>query len=97
VQWTALLAGSAVFAALLELAAFPAALLLGPMLAGILLALNGGAIRVPRLPVTIAQTMIGCLVAHAITGDIVVTFFRNWPLFVGVVAAIIATSAALVG
>ena len=43
-QWTALLAGSAVFAALLELAAFPAALLLGPMLAGILLALNGGGI-----------------------------------------------------
>jgi uncharacterized protein len=94
-QWAVLLACSAVLAALLELAAFPAALLLGPMLGGILIALNGGAIRVPRLPVTISQTMIGCLVAHAITSDIVFTFLRNWPLFVGVVAAIIATSAAL--
>lgn len=94
-QWAILLAGSAVLATLLELVALPAALLLGPMLAGILLATNGGRIRVPRLPVSVAQTMVGLLVARSITGDIIVTFFKNWPLFLAVVAAIIATSAAL--
>jgi len=94
-QWAILLSGSVVLAVLLELVALPAALLLGPMLAGILLAINGGRIRVPRLPATIAQTMIGLLVARSITGDIVVTFVKSWPLFLGVVAAIIATSALL--
>jgi membrane AbrB-like protein len=94
-QWAILLAGSAVLATLLELVALPAALLLGPMLAGILLATNGGRIRVPHLPVSIAQTMVGLLVARSITGDIIVTFLKNWPLFLAVVAAIIATSAAL--
>jgi membrane AbrB-like protein len=94
-QWVILVAGSVVLATLLELIALPAALLLGPMLAGILLATNGGRIRVPRLPVTVAQTMVGLLVARSITGDIVVTFFKSWPLFLAVVAAIIATSAAL--
>jgi len=94
-QWVILVAGSVVLATLLELIALPAALLLGPMLAGILLATNGGQIRVPRLPVTVAQTMVGLLVARSITGDIVVTFFKSWPLFLAVVAAIIATSAAL--
>jgi len=94
-QWGVLLAVSIVLAALLELAALPAALLLGPMIAGILVATAGGRVRAPRLPVTAAQTMIGCLVARAITGDIVVAFLRDWPLLVGAVLATLATSTAL--
>jgi uncharacterized protein len=94
-QWAILIAGSAVLALLLELVALPAALLLGPMLAGILLAVNGGRIRLTRLPASAAQTIVGMLVARSITSDIVLTFVKSWPLFLGVVAAIIATSAAL--
>ena len=47
------------------------------------------------LPVLAAQTIVGCLVARAITGDIVLAFVKDWPLFLGVVLVIIATSAAL--
>ena len=92
-QWAVLIACSCLLAAVLEIAGLPAALLLGPMIAGILVGSNGGRIRAPRLPVLAAQTIVGCLVARAITGDIVLAFLKDWPLFLGVVLVIIATSA----
>lgn len=94
-QWGVLLACSALLAAVLEVSGLPAALLLGPMLAGILLGTNGGSIHAPRLPVLAAQTIVGCLVARAITGDIVLAFLKDWPLFLGVVLVIVATSGML--
>lgn len=94
-QWAALLAASVLFAAVLEIAGLPAALLLGPMVAGIVLGTNGGRIKAPRLPVLAAQTIVGCLVARAISGDIVLAFVKDWPLFLGVVLVIVATSAAV--
>jgi uncharacterized protein len=94
-QWGLLIAISAALAAVLELAGLPAALLLGPMLGGILVATNGSKIRAPRAPVLAAQAVVGCLVARAITGDILLAFARGWPLFLGVVMTIIATSTVL--
>jgi uncharacterized protein len=91
-QWGILVAASVVLAAIFEVIGLPAALLLGPMIAGIVMGSNGGKIRPPRLPVLAAQTVVGCLVARAITGDIVVTFLKDWPLFLSVVMAIVAIS-----
>lgn len=95
VQWGFLLVSSVPLAALLELAALPAALLLGPMLAGIIVGSNGGIIRLPRLPVYAAQTTVGCLVARAITGDIIVRFLKEWPLFLSVIIAIVVACSSL--
>jgi membrane AbrB-like protein len=94
-QWGLLIAGSVVVGTLLELIGLPAALMLGPMIAGIALSTNGGSIRAPRRLVQIAQAIVGCLVARAITGDIIVTFLTDWPLFLSVVLAIVATSSLL--
>lgn len=94
-QWGMLVAGSVALAALIESFGLPAALLLGPMIAGIVLATNGGSIHTPRLPAQVAQAVIGCMVARAITGDIVLAFLEDWPLFLGVVVVIIATSSGL--
>jgi hypothetical protein len=94
-QWGLLLAASVALATLFELAGLPAALLLGPMIAGILIATSGGTIRAPRWPVVAAQTVVGCLVARAVTGDIVLAFVRDWPLFLSVILVMLATSAAL--
>jgi membrane AbrB-like protein len=94
-QWAILLVGSAILAGLMELVGLPAALLLGPMIAGILLAGSGGTVRAPRLPVIAAQAVVGCQIARAMTGDIVLTFLRDWPLFLGVVIVIVATSGLL--
>ena len=94
-QWGFLIAGSVLLAAAFEMIGLPAALLLGPMIAGIVVGSNGGRIHAPRLPVFASQSIVGCLVARAITGDIVLTFFKSWPLFLSVVMAILATSSAL--
>ena len=95
VVWGLLVALSVLLSALLDAAGLPAAWLLGPMLAGILIATNGGEIRPPRPLVLAAQTVVGCLVARAITADIVLAFVKGWPLFLGTVLVIIATSALL--
>jgi membrane AbrB-like protein len=94
-QWAVLLAASAPLAALLEVVGLPAALLLGPMLAGIVVGSNGGTIRAPRLPVFAAQSIVGCLVARAVTAEIVLRFLKDWPLFLSVIVSIVAASAAL--
>lgn len=94
-QWGALLAGSIVFAALLELAGLPAALLLGPAIAGIIAGVNGASIRTPRLAVLCAQTIVGCLIARSITAEIVHTLLKDWPVFLGVVVVMLASSSLL--
>ena len=94
-QWAFLIPASAVLAGLFELIGLPAALLLGPMIAGIIVGSNGGKIRPLRLPVLGAQTVVGCLVARAVTTEAVVTFLKDWPLFLSVVVAIIAMSTGL--
>jgi membrane AbrB-like protein len=95
VQWILLLVVSASLAALFHLTGIPAAFLVGPLLGGILVATNGGAIRVPAPPYLGAQAIVGCMIAQAITADIVVTFLAHWPLFLGIVAAILAASSLL--
>ena len=91
-QWSLLVAGSLLLAAIFTMAHLPAALLLGPMLAGIVLSSNGARIGVPRRAVYASQTIVGCLIARSITGDIVHAFLKDWPLLLGTVLVIILTS-----
>jgi membrane AbrB-like protein len=86
---------SAVLAAALEIAGMPAAFLLGPMVAGMILGTNGATIRPPRIPVLGAQAIVGCLMGRALTADTVVSFARSWPLFVGTVLVIVLVSGSL--
>ncbi len=94
-QWALLAAISFAFAYVLELAGLPAALLLGPMAGAILLGLAGGAVKLPRLPYIGAQSVIGCLIAGAITPAIVSDVASNAPILFGVVSAVLAASAGL--
>jgi membrane AbrB-like protein len=94
-QCALLLAGSLLLAALFAVARLPAALLLGPMIAAIILGSNGACLSVPRRAVFASQTIVGCLIARSITGDIVHAFLRDWPLLLATVLVIIATSGVL--
>ena len=58
---------SALFAILLTWMRLPAALMLGPMIAGMLVEAGQPAIRLPRLPFNIAQGIIGCMIASVLT------------------------------
>jgi uncharacterized protein len=86
---------SAVFAVLLEALRLPAALLLGPMIAAILVAAVEGSLRVPRLPFYVSQAVIGCMIARSITPEIVSTMIQDWPLFLAAVFSVIAASSVI--
>jgi membrane AbrB-like protein len=94
-QWPVLIVLSGLFALTLETMRLPAALLLGPMIAAILVAVFGTGARVPHLLFLIAQAVIGCMIARTIPAAVIGEILRNWPLFIAVVAAVIAASSAL--
>jgi hypothetical protein len=68
-KWGLLLIASLAFIVPLELLRLPAALPLGAMAAGILVAVLEGQLAVPGPPFVLAQGLIGCLVARRWTGS----------------------------
>lgn len=88
-RWTLLLVLSGCFAGVFELIGFPAALLLGPMFAGIAVALTGEAPKVPRLPFNMAQGLIGCLIARSMPLSVFVQIGDKWPIFIAGVTFVI--------
>jgi len=92
VQWIALLCASAGLGAGLEVLRIPAALLLGPMLAGIAIAAAGGSVRVPNWAFLLAQGLIGCMIAKMAPLSIAGEMLSRWPVFVFGVLAVIAVS-----
>ncbi len=95
IQWAALVILSVLLAAALEWASFPAAMLLGPMLAGVAFALRGASLSVPRQAFIGAQAVIGCLVALTFSPATLVALARDWPLMLLVIALVIVFGAAV--
>jgi membrane AbrB-like protein len=95
-SWTALAIVSLALGATLQWAAFPAALMVGPLIAGAAFALSGVRLQLPRAAFIAAQAVIGCLVARAVTTSILVSLARDWaPMLLVVSATVLA--GALVG
>jgi membrane AbrB-like protein len=94
-RWATLLTASLLLDGILQWAQLPAALMLGPLAAGVLLQSAGGAVEVPRPLMVAAQTVIGCLVARAITPVSIGGFARHWPIFLGVVTLSLAAGVAI--
>jgi membrane AbrB-like protein len=95
VQWLVLLAISVVFASILFKMGIPAALLLGPMLAAILVGIGGGTVRVADPFAYAAQAIVAMLIAAAITPSTLGSFIADWPLFLAVVLSTILASSSL--
>lgn len=94
-RWAGLIGLSIFLSWLLGLAGVPAALLLGPMLAGIVFAARGWTVVVPRPCFLASQAVIGCLIAHHFEPGVLATLAKGWPIFVGVTLLIFAASFAL--
>lgn len=94
-QWAALLALSGALSLAWGAAGMPAALLLGPMIGGIVFGVNGAELKVPRLPYTGAQAVIGAMIGSVITPAIFGAFAHDWLLFCAVMAATMFGAAAL--
>jgi membrane AbrB-like protein len=76
-----------------ELLHLPAALLLGPMIAGIAFGVADGTIRVPLRPFVAAQGVVGCMIGRSIHLSTLDGLIHNWPVFLtGVVAVMVAAT-----
>ena len=94
--WAALIIASAALAAGLQWASVPAATLLGPMLAGMVFALRGTGLYVPRWAFGAALSVVGCMVAVSMTPSVLNTLIIHWPSIVLSIVMVIV-SGALVG
>jgi membrane AbrB-like protein len=94
-EWGVLLAASAGFVALLKLAGLPAAFMLGPMIAAILVRIAGGTIRVHHGFQNVAMAVLGCMIARSLTPAVLGTVLRQWPLCVAVVTSTVLASSVL--
>jgi uncharacterized protein len=94
-QWAVLLALSAGLAGFLLWIHAPAALMLGPLLAGIIVASSGGKVQFPLPPFVLAQGIVGCLIASMVPLSIVDDVLRHWVLFTLGVILVVAVSSFL--
>lgn len=92
-QWMILLVLSAVLSFVLFRFHLPAAPLLGPLIAGIILSLRGAMIRLPRPFFIAAQAIIGCMIARALTPSIFGVLAANWALVLIILFSTLAISA----
>ncbi len=93
--WSSLIALSSGLAALLLWLHAPAALMLGPLAAAIVVASSGGKVRLPLPPFVLAQGIVGCLIAKMVPLSIVGDVLRHWFLFSVGVLAVVAISTLL--
>lgn len=93
--WLSLIALASVLVRVLQATHIPAALLLGPMLAGILFAVSGSSLRLPRGFTIGAQAILGCLIAQAINAELIGVIGAHWALFVGFSLATMLIAAGL--
>ena len=92
-QWALLLLLSMAFVAMALCVRLPAALLIGPMVAAVLIGTNAGTIRVPIRPMIAVQGIIGFLMGRAIPLTVIEDLARDWPLVVmGLTGVILAAS-----
>ncbi|HBC7345575.1 TPA: AbrB family transcriptional regulator [Citrobacter koseri] len=71
----------------------PAALLLGPMIAGIAFSLKGITLQLPRSTFLAAQAILGCMIAQNLTGSILTTLAVNWPVVLAILLVTLLSSA----
>ncbi|HZY67311.1 MAG TPA: AbrB family transcriptional regulator [Devosia sp.] len=94
-QWAALLGLSAAIVVPLELSGFPAALLLGPMIAGITLGVGDARVRVAQPLFLLAQVVIGLMMAEALPPAIFSELVAEWPVYVLGIGSVVVVAAGL--
>ncbi|WP_417813425.1 AbrB family transcriptional regulator [Thalassospira alkalitolerans] len=94
-QWGMLIALSLALSVFLHDADIPAALLLGPMIIGIIMGTNGATITMPKPVYLGAQSVLGCMVGGSMTAGIITSFMHDWPLVLGVTTLTLIASSFL--
>lgn len=93
IWWLILVAGTMAITLLLQKARLPSARLLGPMIAGIVMATFGRPLRLPARLFAFGQGTVGCMMSRGITIAMLARLAESWPLFLGgVVWAVLIAS-----
>lgn len=92
VRLLGLLLLSVLFEAGLRAVRLPAAPLLGPMAAAIILAAFDAGIHLPRWLFAAAQAVVGCMIAQALNIAILRNVLQDWPLLLSASVLVIAAS-----
>ncbi|MEI4473819.1 AbrB family transcriptional regulator [Frigidibacter sp. MR17.24] len=95
-QWAMLLGGGAALARVFEIAHVPAALMLGPILFGAVMALRGATIRIGRAPHQFGQAIAGVLIALNLDPAVLGRTLEIWPTVIAFVVLTL-TLACVVG
>ncbi len=91
-NWAFLVVLSAGLGALLQWLHAPAALLIGPLLAAIVVSVRGGKVNLPLSPFVVAQGVVGCMIAKAVPLSIAADILGHWMLFTVGVLSVVAVS-----
>ena len=94
-NWIVLFALSAALGALLLWLHAPAALMLGPLIAAIVVASYGGRLSLPLAPFVVAQGIVGSMIARSIPLSIAGDIAGHWLLFSFGVMSVVVVSAFL--
>lgn len=95
VQWAVLIVASLGMAVILMSVHAPAALLLGPLLAAMVIASSGAQLRLPLSPFVFAQGIVGSMIAKMVPLSIVGDVMSYWVLFTVGVLSVVAVSTLL--
>ena len=82
-RWLSLSALTALISTALIMLHFPAALLMGGLLAGAIVSIQSGELRLSRVPVFIAQGVVGLVIARSMTVSVLNEILKDWHLLLG--------------
>lgn len=94
-KWALLAIMSAVLTTGLEVLRLPAALLLGPMAAAIVMAVRGAGLGLPGMAMTLAQGVVGLMIATILPASLLAEVAARWPVVLAGTLSTLAASAAL--
>lgn len=93
-QWAALIGASLGLVLILQAIRAPAALLLGPMAAGVVFGLKGATVRPPPLMFGAAQALVGCLIAASATAGFWSGVLAHLPIYIALAASTLTVTLA---
>ncbi len=91
-RWVQLLIVSVIIAALMQKIHLPAALFLGPLVAGVIFGARGAGLKVNQKLFYVAMGVVGCMMGNLITTESLNVFVHKWPLFFAIIFTTIFAS-----
>lgn len=95
ISWLAVAGLGVPLVILFELLGFPAAVLVGSMIASIAVAVSGGKAHLHRRLFLTAQGFVGCLIGLGVPASALGEIAANWPLLIGPIVAVTLASSLL--